>query len=116
MAVNEQFPTLMPTLYPGSKATDPRPFVFPDWDAVADGSRPFHVYCDACINGSGAALEQEQTDGPIKLVSYVSRATLDSEKHWAPLDLEAGSIVWAVLPTALFLKFLSGDTECTLQI
>ena len=21
--------------------------VFPDWDAVADGSRPFHVYCDA---------------------------------------------------------------------
>ena len=23
MAVNEQFPTLMPTLYPGPKATDP---------------------------------------------------------------------------------------------
>ena len=33
--------------------------VFPDWDAVADGSRPFHVYCDACIDGFGAALEQE---------------------------------------------------------
>ena len=27
MAVNEQFPTLMPTLYPASKATDPRPYV-----------------------------------------------------------------------------------------
>ena len=26
MAVIEQFPTLMPALYPGSKATDPRPF------------------------------------------------------------------------------------------
>ena len=26
MAVNGQFPTFMPTLYPGSKATDPRPY------------------------------------------------------------------------------------------
>ena len=29
---------------------------FPDWDAVTDGSRPFHVYCDACIDGFGACL------------------------------------------------------------
>ena len=33
--------------------------VFPNWNAVAEGSRPFHVYCDACIDGFGAALEQE---------------------------------------------------------
>ena len=26
MAVDEQFPKLMHTLYPGSKATDPRPY------------------------------------------------------------------------------------------
>ena len=26
MAVNEQFPSLMPTLYPGSMATDPKPY------------------------------------------------------------------------------------------
>ena len=26
MAVKEQFPTLMPTLYPGSMATDPKPY------------------------------------------------------------------------------------------
>ena len=38
--------------------------VFPDWDAVADGSRPFHVYCDACTDGFGAALDQEQPDLP----------------------------------------------------
>ena len=30
MAVNGQFPTHMPTLYPGSKATDPRPFALLD--------------------------------------------------------------------------------------
>jgi len=54
------------------------------------------VYCDACIDGFGAALEQEQEDGSIKPIAYISRATLDSERHWTPLDLEAGSIVWAL--------------------
>ena len=28
----------------------PPNLVFPDWDAVVDGSRPFHVYCDACTD------------------------------------------------------------------
>lgn len=33
---------------------------FPNWDAVVDGSRSFHVYCccDDCIDGLGAAREQ----------------------------------------------------------
>ena len=30
-----------------------------DWDSVADGSRSFHVHCDACIDGFGDVLEQE---------------------------------------------------------
>ena len=55
--------------------------VFPDWDAVADGSRPFHVYCDACIDGFGAALEQEQPDGSVRPIAHISRATLNSERH-----------------------------------
>ena len=29
-------------------------------------------------------------------IAYISRATLDSERHRTPLDLEAGSIVWAI--------------------
>ena len=69
-------------------------WVFPDWDAVADGSRPFYVYCD--VDGFGAALEQEQPDGSIGSIAYICRATLDSEGHRTPLDLEAGSIVWAI--------------------
>ena len=32
----------------------------------------------------------------MKPIAYISRAALDSEKHWTPLDLEAGSIVWAL--------------------
>ena len=54
------------------------------------------MYCHACIGGFGAALEQEQADGSMKPIAYNSLATLDSEEHWTPLDLEAGSIVWAL--------------------
>ena len=43
-----------------AKLATPPILVFPNWDAVADGSRPFHVYCDACIDGFHSALEQEQ--------------------------------------------------------
>ena len=63
---------------------------------MADGSRPFHVYCDAFIDGFGAALEQEQPDGSVRPIAYISRATLGSGRHWTPLDLEAGSIVWSI--------------------
>ena len=43
----------------------PQILVFPNGDAVADGSRPFHVCCDVCIGELGAALKQEQSDGSI---------------------------------------------------
>ena len=75
-----------------AELTTPPVLVFPDWDAVADGSRPFHVYCNACIDGFGAALEHERTDGSIKPTMYITRATLDPKRHWTPLHLEAGSI------------------------
>ena len=70
--------------------------VSPDWDAVEDATGPFRVHCDASIDGFGATLKQEQPDGSVKPIAYVSRATLNSERHWTPLDLEAGSIVWAI--------------------
>ena len=53
------------------------------------------MYCDACIDGFGTAFEQEQADGTMKPITYISRATLYSERRWTPLVLEAGSIVWA---------------------
>ena len=67
--------------------------VLPDWD---DGSRPSHVYCDAFIDGFGTALEQEQPDGSVRPIAYISGANLDSERQWTPLDLKAGSIVWTI--------------------
>lgn len=70
-------------------------FVLPVWDALARDSRPLHLYCHASVNGFGATLEQEQPGGSIRPTAYNSRATLDKERHWAPLDPEAGSIVWS---------------------
>ena len=40
----------------------PPVLVFPDWDAVADNSRPFRLYRDASRDGFGATHEQEQPD------------------------------------------------------
>ena len=70
--------------------------VFPDWDAVEDNSRPLRLCSDACIDGFGASLEQEQSDGTVRPIVYISRATLPAERNWTVLDLEAGSIVWAI--------------------
>ena len=49
MAVNEQVPSLMPTLYPGSMATDPKPYASMDkmWKAFGDLSN----YKTPAING-----------------------------------------------------------------
>ena len=79
-----------------AKLAAPPMLVFPGWDAIAEGSRSFRVYCDAFIDSFGAALEQEQTDGSVRPISYISRAIVDSQRHWTPLDLEAGSIGWAI--------------------
>ena len=74
----------------------PPVLVYPNWDAVTDNSRPFLLCCDASVDGFGATLEQEQKDGSIRPVLFISRATLESERHWAPLDLDAGRIVWSI--------------------
>ena len=41
-------------------------------------------------------------------IAYISRATLDSEKHWTPLDLGTGSIVWA----PKHLRGYCGEQSC----
>ena len=74
----------------------PPVLAYPDWDTVADRSRPLPLYCDASIDGFGATLEQEQRDGSIRPIVFISRVTLESERHWMLLDLESGSIVRSI--------------------
>ena len=70
--------------------------VFQGHHADAENSRSSRLYCDASCNGFGATLEQEQPDGPVRPILFISRATLYSELSWTPLGLKAGSIVWAI--------------------
>ncbi|CAB1107618.1 unnamed protein product [Ectocarpus sp. CCAP 1310/34] len=79
-----------------SELANPPVLVYPDWDAVSDGSRPFRLYCDASRVGFGGTLEKGEPDGSIRPIVSISRATLDSERYWIPFDLEAGSIVWSI--------------------
>ena len=94
--------------------------VFPDWDAVIDTSRPFRLHRDASTAGLGATLEQEQPDGSIRPIVYISRATLDNEQNWTPMELEAGCVVWGIrrlrryLFGVYFLVFT--DHQCLQQI
>ena len=74
----------------------PPVLVYPDWDAVADNSRPFLLYCDVSVDGFGATLKQEQKHGSIRPIVFISRATLESDRPWTPLDLGAGSIVESI--------------------
>ena len=94
--------------------------VFPDWDGVIDTSRPFRLHCDASTAGLGATLEQEQPDGSIRPIVYISRATLDNEQNWTAMELDAGCVVWGIrrlrryLFGVYFLVFT--DHQCLQQI
>ena len=94
--------------------------VFPGWDAVVDTTRPFRFHCDASTAGLGATLEQEQPDGSIRPIVYISRATLDNEQNWTAMELESGCVVWSIrrlrryLFGVYFLVFT--DHQCLQQI
>ena len=103
-----------------AELTTPPILVFPDWDAIIDTSRPFRLHRDASTSGLGATLEQEQPDGSIRSIVYISRATLGNEQNWAPMELEAGCVVWGIrrlrryLFGVYFLVFT--DHQCLQQI
>ncbi|CAB1119757.1 unnamed protein product [Ectocarpus sp. CCAP 1310/34] len=75
-----------------SELARPPILVFPDWEAIEDNSRPLRLCSDACIDDFGASLEQEELDGSMRPIVYISRATLHAERNWTVVDLEAGGI------------------------
>ena len=78
------------------------------------------LHCDASTAGLGATLEQEQPDGSIRPIVYITRVTLDNEQNWTPMELEAGCVVWSIrrlrryLFGVYFLVFT--DHPCLQQI
>ena len=94
--------------------------VFPDWDAVISTTRPFRLHCDASTAGLGATLEQEQPDGSIRPIIYISLAILAIEQNWTPMELEAGCVVWSIRRLTLYLFrvyfLVFTDHQCLQQI
>ena len=74
----------------------------------------------ASTAGLGATLEQEQPDGSIRPIVYISRATLDNEQNWTPMELEAGCVVWSIRPLRRYLFgvyfLVFTDHQCLQQI
>ncbi|CAB1115089.1 unnamed protein product [Ectocarpus sp. CCAP 1310/34] len=71
-----------------SELARPPILVFPDWASIEDNSRPLRLCSDACIDGFGASLEQEQLDGSVRPIVYITRAILAAERNWTVLDLD----------------------------
>ena len=74
----------------------------------------------ASTAGLGATLEQEQPDGSIRPIVYISRATLENEQNWTPMELEAGCVVWSIRPLRRYLFgvyfLVFTDHQCLQQI
>ena len=58
-------------------------------------SKPFVLHTDASGQGLDALLEQEQADGHLHPIAYVSRTLSAAESCYGITDLEALGVVWA---------------------
>ena len=72
-------------------------------------NKPFVLHTDASGQGLGAVLEQEQADGHLHPIAYVSRTLSAAESCYGITDLKALGIVWAAKH---FRAYLLGH-QCT---
>ena len=59
-------------------------------------TRPFVLETDACLEGLGAVLSQQQDDGHLHPIVYASRALAPSERNYGTTELEMLTIIWAL--------------------
>ena len=76
--------------------SSPNVLAFPDFEAAISGSRKFRLVTDASADGLGVVIEQQQPDGSIRPLRYLSRSTLDNERKWNISEQECAAIVWAI--------------------
>ncbi|XP_043270945.1 uncharacterized protein [Venturia canescens] len=65
--------------------------------AIFDPAIPIKIYTDACLQGVGAILKQNQSDGKIKPVFFFSRKLTESQKTKRAIYIECLAIKEAIL-------------------
>lgn len=63
---------------------------------LPDLSRPFIVKTDACMNGAGAILLQEDDDGNRYVIEYFSKAFNKAQLNYPVIEQEATALLWAL--------------------
>ncbi|KAF4527214.1 hypothetical protein B566_EDAN006140, partial [Ephemera danica] len=63
--------------------------------ALPDMTKPFIIQCDACREGLGAALMQEDADGRRRPIAFASRLLAQRESRYNISELECLAVVWA---------------------
>jgi len=74
--------------------------------AQPDFNLPFRLYIDACGQGLGAVLQQEQDRDGTKtevVICYISRQLRGAEERYGATQLECLALVWALEKLHLFL-------------
>ena len=75
----------------------------PDVLAQYSNTAETKVAADASPYGLGAVLNQQQTDGSWRPVTYISRGLTDTEKRYAQIEKEALAATWACERLASYL-------------
>lgn len=78
--------------------------------------KDFALETDASIQGIGAVLSQQQSDGHLHPVAYTSRALYPAESHYSITELETLAVVWAI---TYFHSYLYGHLvieQCRIRV
>lgn len=59
--------------------------------------RPFRLCCGDSEEGFGVTHEHEQYSLSVRPILFSRLATIESGRHWTPLDLEAASVAWTIM-------------------